>query len=233
MKHLSIVVTTAALVGFGLGMYAHAARAPEPPAAPAAAPDNRSAKLLQQLQAAPWHFAGFTDRADPAKGIIVETGSGLILANVRVARDAAVTIGGKPAPLSDLVLRMPLQLQLEGAEPVITRLDAHPRVPPRLVIRALDARKRTLTLLDEETQTTLHDVPLSANVVVEFHVIPQRPAGLRPGTRVTPPHRVPGTFDELKPGMRLFFMTLRFVDGQATIRHLVVDRVEEVKDTKP
>ena len=98
---------------------------------------------------------------------------------------------------------------------------------------ALDARKRTLTLLDEETQTTLHDVPLSANVVVEFHVIPQRPAGLRPGTRVTPPHRVPGTFDELKPGMRLFFMTLRFVDGQATIRHLVVDRVEEVKDTKP
>jgi len=146
--------------------------------------------------------------------------AGLALRGLRVAKDAKITLDGKAAQLDDLkgsgsigrYLVAKLRLQEGGA--VVAGIEATSPRPPifSYVLKAVDAKRRTITASLAEKQLELNDLPVSADAKIQQ-------------LRVEPAAWLRNlTLADLEPGMFLALELTARDDGQLTVTSILASK---------
>jgi RNA polymerase sigma factor (sigma-70 family) len=173
----------------GIGLLAFASS--EPPAAPApqqeARDDAKPAKKVavvpegvrRQMEELDWLLTGIDpdkrtmnldDRRDAAPGkavtLVATPGTvgptGFALSGLKVAPDAQVTLNGKDARLADLKPGQRIKVRIATDRLLVTAVEA--QAPPpvfRYKLKAVDAKRRTLTVENQEKNLVMKDLPIA------------------------------------------------------------------------
>jgi RNA polymerase sigma factor (sigma-70 family) len=141
--------------------------------------------------------------------------AGLAMRGLHVAKDAKITLDGKAVQLDDLKtssLRVRLRLREGGA--VVAGIEAMSPRPPvfSYVLKAVDAKRRTITAALAENQLELNDVPVSANAKIQrLRIEPALSLGSL-------------TLADLEPGMVLALELTAGDDGQLRVTSILATR---------
>jgi RNA polymerase sigma factor (sigma-70 family) len=142
-----------------------------------------------------------------------QAASGFSLDNLAVAEKAKITLDGKEATLKDLKPGMRVQLRSAGDRTVIAKIDAASPRPPvfRYVLKAVDAKKQTLTVTLADKELDLPDLPVAKDAEIKF-------LDVNVGARFQN-----AKLEDLQPGMHLA-LELAAEKQQVTVRRIVATK---------